>query len=77
VSIEITVTVKHTRILKLPTLPNFIRDTKDEPVGIETLSEEQLREIGQKWTDALVRKARERKGDACARLNKAIAADRL
>lgn len=59
--IDITVTVRLERRLKMPTLPNFIRDAAtDEPVDIADLTEDQLREIGKAWTDALVRKARER-----------------
>lgn len=42
------------------------------PVDISALTEEQLREVGAAWTSALVRKARDRKGDAVARLNRTL-----
>ena len=69
---QITVTVKTTRTLLLPSLPNFMRTPDDESIDVGELSEEQLREIGSRWTEALVRKARDRCGDATARLNKLI-----
>jgi hypothetical protein len=69
---KVTVTVKTTRTLVLPTLPNFIRTESDESLDIASLTEEQLREIGAKWTEALVRKARELRCAKTAEINRKI-----
>lgn len=69
---KVTVTVTTTRTLMLPTLPNFIRDEQDTAIPVEDLTQEQLREIGQKWTDALMRKARDRAGERTRELNKRL-----
>ena len=48
----------------LPSLPNFIRTPhKDVSVPIEDLTEDQLREIGKEWTEALIQKSRQRRMD--------------
>lgn len=67
---KVTVTVKTERTLLLPTLPNFIRDERDAAIPVEDLTQDQLREIGQKWTDALMRKARDRAEERMRELNK-------
>ena len=54
------ITIKTERTLLLPALPNFLRTENDEAVAIETLTQDQLREIGMQWTDALMRKARDK-----------------
>lgn len=64
------ITVKTERTLLLPTLPNFLRTESDEAVPIESLTQDQLREIGQQWTDALIRKARDRGFDATKNINR-------
>lgn len=69
---KVTVTVKSTRVLMLPQLPNFLRDEQGGTVPVEDLSQEQLDEVGRKWTDALKQKARDRAGDRTAALNKEI-----
>lgn len=69
---KVSVTVKTTRTLLLPTLPNYLRTPTDEAVDVGDLTEEQVREICAKWTEALVRKSRDRRGDAIARLNRKI-----
>jgi hypothetical protein len=69
---QVTVTVKTTRMLLLPTLPNYLRTPIDEAVDVGDLSEEQIREIGAKWTEALARKSRDRRGAATAQLNRMI-----
>lgn len=69
---KVSVTVKTTRTLLLPTLPNYLRTPTDEIVDVGDLTEGQAREIGAKWTEALVRKSRDRRGYAIARLNREI-----
>lgn len=64
------ITIRTERTLLLPTLPNFLRTEGDEAVPIESLTQEQLREIGQQWTDALMRKARDKGFAATASLNR-------
>jgi len=64
------ITIKTERTLLLPTLPNFLRTEGDEAVPIESLTQEQLREIGQQWTDALLRKARDKGFAATTALNR-------
>jgi hypothetical protein len=54
---QATITIRREQRVQLPSLPNFIRDADDKAISIVDLSEEQLREIGKQWTDALVRKA--------------------
>jgi hypothetical protein len=66
------ITIKTERTLLLPTLPNFLRTEGDEAVPIESLTQEQLREIGQQWTDALLRKARDKGFAATAALNRKL-----
>jgi len=58
------ITIKTERTLLLPTLPNFLLTEGDEAVPIESLTQDQLHEIGQQWTEALMRKARDRGFDA-------------
>jgi hypothetical protein len=70
---KVLVTVKTTRTLLLPTLPNFLRTPADEAVDVGDLTEDQIREVGAKWIDALVRKSRDRRGESIARLNREIA----
>ncbi len=69
---KVTVTVTTKRTLLLPTLPNFIRDERDAAIPVEDLTQDQLRELGQKWTEALMRKARDRAGDKTAALNREL-----
>ena len=57
---HVTVTVTTRRVLRLPTVPHFIRDESDQTVPIEDLTEDQLVEIGKCWTNALVQKSRDR-----------------
>lgn len=66
---KLSVTVKSTRTLLMPTLPNYLRTPTDEAVDVGDLTEEQVREVGAKWTEALVRKSRERRGETNARIN--------
>ena len=73
-SSEITISVKSERTLKLPTLPNFVRDEGGGAVPIESLTQDQLSEIGQKWTEALKRKARDRNGRKMVAINKKLSA---
>lgn len=72
----IQVTVKTSRKLYMPTVPNFVRSPRadgiDDSIDVGDLSEDQLREIGARWTEALVRKGRERHGDAIARINREL-----
>ena len=46
--------------LTIPSIPNFIRTADGEPVPIEDLTDDQLREIGRQWTDSLLVKSRHR-----------------
>lgn len=46
--------------LRLPTLPNFLRGTDDTPYDISAFDEAQLTEIGARWTEALIEKAKAR-----------------
>lgn len=71
-TIMVNITVKTTRTLLLPMLPNFIRGQNDEAVDVADMTEEQLRELGAKWIEALVRKSRERRGDKVAALNRSL-----
>lgn len=69
---KISITVKTERMILLPTLPNFLRTELDECFPIENFTQEQLREIGEKWTEALMRRARDRSYEAIRRQNKTI-----
>jgi hypothetical protein len=69
---QIFVTVKTELALLLPSIPNFIRTPDNDCIDVGDLTELQVREIGAKWTDALWRKARERKGAVIRKMNKEI-----
>lgn len=71
-TMQVTVTVKTTRKLVLPTLPNFIRTPIDECIDVGELTEDQIREVGAMWTDALVRKSRERRSLVIAQINRKL-----
>jgi hypothetical protein len=62
----LTVSVKTTRRLKMPMLPNFILDADGGKVAIQELTQEQLGEVGRAWTEALQRKARDRAAEQTA-----------
>ena len=66
----ISIVVKQDRRVILPSLPKFIRDEDDTAISIENLTEEQLREIGKQWTDALVHKASAKRHNFIKALNK-------
>jgi len=67
------ITVKTEIEIKLPSIPNFIRyENKEGCIDVGELTSEQLAEIGDKWTAALIRKARKRKGEYIARINKVL-----
>lgn len=72
----VRLTVKTTRTLLLPKVPNFLRTEADDPVGVETLTEDQLREVGTAWTSALIENARNRRGDMTAKFNRAMERER-
>ncbi len=55
-----TVEVKYK--VQVPMTPNFLKLENGSSVPIGTLTEKGLREIGHEWTDALVKKAKEKKG---------------
>lgn len=69
---EVRITVKTERTLLLPTLPNFLRTPNEQTVDVGELTEEQVREIGAKWTEELVRKSRARRHDQIAALNREL-----
>lgn len=68
----VSLTVKTTRTLLLPTVPNYLRTESDNPVDITTLTEDQLREIGTAWTAALIKRARDRRCAAARKLNRVL-----
>lgn len=68
----VKLTVKTTRTLLLPRLPNFLRTEAGDLVGVETLTEDQLREVGAAWTAALIQHSRDRRGDKAAKFNRAM-----
>lgn len=50
--------------VQIPSLPNFITVLvlgHEVKVGVEELTEEELRECGRKWTEALVEHARKKR----------------
>jgi hypothetical protein len=69
---EITITVETKRKFKLPTLPNFIRDSEGTSVPIDELTDKQLKQIGDKWTEALQEKARVMKGQKIRCINEKL-----
>lgn len=49
---------------QIPSVPNFITVRvlgQEVKVGVEDLTEEELRECGRKWTEALVEHARKKR----------------
>ena len=53
-----TVTVK--ACVHIPVIPNFLRQADDTIIPIEAISEEGLKEIGEVWTQELIKKAKEK-----------------
>lgn len=50
--------------LKIPHTPNFIQSFDGEKslvIAIQDLSDEDLRKIGENWTEELIKKAKERR----------------
>lgn len=43
--------------IEVPRVPNFVRLMGGGTVGVEHLTEDQLRELGAAWTEALVKNA--------------------
>lgn len=66
---HIAITIKREQKICLPSLPNFIRDETEKAISIADFTEEQLREIGKQWTEALVRKAKTKKGEFYRKIN--------
>ena len=60
---RIKVTIKATRIYKLPALPNFLISFDDRATPIGDFSNEQLREVAEQWTKELIRKAEIKRGE--------------
>lgn len=48
---------------QIPRVPNFIRNSLDDGLPIENISEEGLRQIGAAWTEMLIMKARQRRAN--------------
>lgn len=48
--------------IKIPTIPNFlnVEDRNDISIPISEISEEDLRKIGEEWTEKLVKKSKEK-----------------
>lgn len=66
--------VKTEMEIVLPSLPNFVRTPhKDVAIPIADLTEDQIREIGKQWTDALVQKFRKKRKEKYKALNKKLA----
>lgn len=46
--------------LKLPMLPNFLFDENKNQYKVSELSDGEIRELGKEWTEALLKRNRER-----------------
>jgi hypothetical protein len=57
---KVTVTVKTERVFRLPMLPNYLVTPEGQSEPIQSLTQEQLEEIGRQWTKALMAKARDK-----------------
>ena len=56
-----TITMPVELQLRVPTVPNFIivgTSDAESTIPLSSLSEDQLRTIGEKWTEALIEKAK-------------------
>lgn len=67
---KIKVTLTTSKEYKIPTLPNFIRDDSGRATPIEDFTPKQIKEIGEQWTDALIRKANIKRGEKIRQINK-------
>jgi hypothetical protein len=64
------ITVKTELEIMLPSLPNFVRTAnKDVVMPINELTTDQLKELGDQWTKALIDKANKKRRAATARIN--------
>jgi len=46
---------------ELPSVPNFLRNSRGESIPIEAATDEALRGLGKRWTQALVAQAQRRR----------------
>jgi hypothetical protein len=54
-------TLKVTFDCELPVLPNFLRSPQGQTIDVADCTDDGLRELGQKWTDALIEHAGRRR----------------
>lgn len=54
-----SISINVTAIIKTPSVPNYLIMDNGEKIHISAVKEEYLREIGEIWTDELVRKSKE------------------
>jgi len=67
------ITVKTELEIILPTVPNFVRmANKDVVMPISKLTREQIKELGECWTQALLDKSAKKKGDEIRAINKKL-----
>ncbi len=61
--------MKLTLDFTVPRVPNFIRTRfEDGYVAIERLTDDELREVGKEWTEALIEHAKKRRAALAARI---------
>ena len=67
------ITVKTELEIVLPILPNFVRTSnKDVCISIGELTEQQIKELGEAWTEALIKKARDKRKEGIREINKKL-----
>jgi len=54
------------REVLVPMLPNFLRTPSGDSVPVAELSEDEIREIGAKWTEALLSHAKKKRASSAA-----------
>lgn len=55
-------TIQVTYSVQIPDTPSFLRLQDGSIIPIEAITEEKLKEIGREWTEALIKKAKDKKG---------------
>jgi hypothetical protein len=49
--------------IEIPRVPNFLKMQGGQTIPVSAITEEGLREIGQRWTEALIARANEQSKD--------------
>lgn len=55
--------IKVTAEVEVPKVPNFLRMSDGQTLPVSAAREDSLRELGRLWTEALIERAKEQRGE--------------